>query len=139
MRFVYEPCRPCLGVRELPHVLLPADEPVVTLMLNSPIHYEAHEPSHQYQTVTLASIEEGTTIIVPTSLKRLDVRLLTHILPLDLQSEWTLSPNGRPSKFSFCHFLRIGVSHLTSRDIMVCNFVNGRETGSEKPVAVKKR
>jgi hypothetical protein len=36
---------------------------------------------------TLASIEEGATIVVPTSLKRLDVRPLTHILPLDLQSE----------------------------------------------------
>jgi hypothetical protein len=107
------------GARELPHVLLPADEPVVTFLLNSPIPYGAHEPSHQYQTATLASIEEGTTIVVPTSLKRLDVRPLTHILPLDLQSEWTLSPNGRPSKFSFCHFLRKEVSYLTSRDIMV--------------------
>jgi len=49
-----------------------------------------------------------------------------------------LSPNGRHSKFSFCLFLRKGVSHLTSRDIMVCKFGNGWETGSEKPVAVQK-
>jgi len=51
-------------------VLLPADEPVVTLILNSPIPYGAHEPSHQYQTAILASIEEGTTIVVPTYLKK---------------------------------------------------------------------
>ena len=70
MRFVYEPCRPCLGARELPHVLLPADKPVVTLMLNSSIPYGAHEPSHRYQMAsTLTSIEEETTIVVPTSLK----------------------------------------------------------------------
>ena len=137
MRFVYEPCRPCLGARELPHVLLPADEPVVTFLLNSPIPYGAHEPSHRYQTATSASIEEGTTSSSQHLLKRLDVRPLTHILPLDLQSEWTLSPNGRHSKFAFCQFLRKGVSHLTSRDIMVCKFGNGRETGSEKPVAVR--
>ena len=67
MRFVYEPCR---GARELPHVLLPADEPVVTLILNFPILYGAHKPSHGYQMATLASIEEGTTIVVPTSLKK---------------------------------------------------------------------
>jgi len=70
MRFVYEPCRPCLGAHELPHVLLPADEPVVTFLLNSPIPYGAHEPSHRYQTATLASIEEGTNTIIPTSLKK---------------------------------------------------------------------
>jgi hypothetical protein len=36
----------------------------------------------------LASIEEaGDNVIIPTSLKRLDVRPLTHILPLDFQSE----------------------------------------------------
>jgi hypothetical protein len=61
MHFVYEPCRPCLGALMLPHVLLPADEPVVTFLLNSPIPYGAHELSHRYQTATLASIEEGTT------------------------------------------------------------------------------
>ena len=136
MRFVYEPCRPCLGARELPHVLLPADEPVVTFLLNSPIPYGAHEPSHRYQMATSAS--EGTPSSSQHLLKRLDVRPLTHILPLDLQSKWMLSPNGRHSKFSFCLFLRKGVSHLTSRDIMVCKFGNGRETaGSEKPVAVR--
>jgi hypothetical protein len=87
MRFVYEPCRPYLGARKLPHVLLPADKPVVTFLLNSPIPYGAHKPSHRYQTATPASIEEGATIVIPTYLKRLDVRPLTHILPLDLQSE----------------------------------------------------
>ncbi len=69
MRIVYEPCRRCLGVRELPHVLLPADKPVVTLILNFPILYGAHEPSHPYQTATSATIEEGTIIVIPTSLK----------------------------------------------------------------------
>ena len=67
---LWGPCRLCLGARELPHVLLPADEPVVTLMLNSPIPYGAHELPHRYQTATSASIEEGTTIVVPTSLKK---------------------------------------------------------------------
>ena len=70
MRFVYEPFRPCLGARDLPQVLPPADEPVVTFLLNSPIPYGAHEPSHRYQTATSASIEEGTTIVVPTYLKK---------------------------------------------------------------------
>jgi hypothetical protein len=68
-------------------VLLPADEPVVTFLLNSPIPYGVHEPSHRYQTAKSASIEEGTTSSSQPSLKRLDVRPLTHILPLDLQSE----------------------------------------------------
>ena len=136
MHFVYEPCRPCLGARELPHVLLPADKPVVTFLLNSPIPYGAHEPSHQYQTATLASIVEGTPSSSQHLFKRLDVRPPTHILPLDLQSECTLSPNGRPSKFSFCQFVRKGGFPFNFLWHHGSKFVNGQETGSEKPVTV---
>ena len=101
MRFVYEPCRPCLGARELPQVLPPADEPLVTFLLNPPIPYGVHEPSHRYQMATSASIEEGTPSSSQHLLKRLDVRPLTHILLLDLQSEWMLCPTSAPANFHF--------------------------------------
>ncbi len=139
MRFVCEPCRPCFGARELPHVLLPADEPGVTLMLNSPIPYGAHKPSHQYQTATSASIEEGTAIVVPTSLKKAWREASNSHTPsgppvgVDAfaqrphQQIFILSiveKRGFPFNFSWHHGMQI------------CKY--GWETGSEKPVAVIK-
>ncbi len=132
MRFVYEPCRPCFGARELPHVILSADEPVVTLILNSPIPYGAHEPSHRYQTATLASIEVGTAIVVPTSLKKAWRwrEASTSHTPSGPPVGVDALPNGRTSKFSFCQLLRKGVSHLTSRynhGMQICKWSRNRK------------
>jgi hypothetical protein len=69
------------------------------------------------------------TVIVLTPLNRLDVRPLTHILPLDVQLEWTLSAQLPPQQIFILSFLRKGVLHLTSYDIMlyICNRSTNRK------------
>ncbi len=77
------------------------------------------------------------TVIILTSLKRLDVRPLTLILPLDVQSEWTLSAQLPPQQTFILSFFEKGGFPFNFLWHHVCIFVIGWETGNEKLVAVR--